>query len=170
MSPARAESASLRYLQRLKRLYNPNHGIPSGLTAFTLYAVINLAASQVNPMFGGASSGITFRIDTSPNTPDLEETNVQGVAGTQTLSLSTWYTEVVTYNNGTTTTSFYYASGGTLNAAGVAMSPAFTFSGTTPYLGTDTVAFLNGSVAEWGYLNSVNTAGIANWSSCHYGV
>jgi hypothetical protein len=145
--------------------------VPSGVTAFTLYAVINLSASQVNVIFGGAGSGITYRINNTTNQPDLEESGVQGINGTQTLSLSTWYTEIVTYDNGTTTTSFFDASGGALNSHGVSASPAFTFSGTMPKLASDNFSELfNGKIAEWGYLNSVNTAGIANWSSCHYGV
>lgn len=143
--------------------------IPSGLTTLTLYAVINLTTSQVNSIFGGAGSGLIFRINSS-NNPDLESSGVVGVSGSQTLSLSTWYTEVVTYNNGTTTTNFYYASGGSLNAAG-SVSQAFSWSGNVPYLANDNYnEVFAGKIAEWGYLNSVNTAGIANWSSCHYGV
>lgn len=145
--------------------------IPSGLTALTMYAVIYVTAAQNNAIFGATNNGgLTYRINGSSN-PDLEQLAVQGNSGTQTLSLNTWYTEVVTYNGGTTTTSFYYASGGTLNAAGAPGGPAFSWSTTTTYLGNDQFGEpFAGKIAEWGYLNSVNTTGIAPWSQCHYGV
>jgi hypothetical protein len=124
--------------------------IPSGLTTFTLYAVINLTAAQVNPMFGGGGSGIVFQVNGS-NYPDPEESRVVGVSGTQTISLNTWLIEIVTYDNGTTTTSFYYPSGGVLNSGGSGSSQALSFSGNLPKLGIDQYgeAFA-GKIAEWG--------------------
>lgn len=151
----------------------PTTAIPSGLTNLTFYAVINITTGSVyNAFFGSTSSQFAEFAVTSGNVPQLAETGIAGAQGTQTISTGTWYTLIVTYANGTTTTSFYNASGGALNPQGSFGGPAMTFPNPTADLGASRgdPSFFNGKIAEWGYTNSVNTAGIANWSSCHYGV
>jgi hypothetical protein len=148
----------------------PTTAIPANPTAFTLYAVMEATTVSVhNPLFGGNNSGISFKVDPS-NVMDLSVQGVSDAFGSQTIAASTWYTQVVTYDNGTTTGSFYAASGGGLTAHGSGSAAGFT--ATTPNLGGIPLQgiFFTGNIAEWGYLNSVSTAGIANWSSCHYGV
>jgi hypothetical protein len=145
--------------------------IPSGVTNFTMYAIFNpTTASTYNAFFAGGNNSIEFAITTT--TATLSQIGATSVPGSRSFSTGTWYTEVVTYANGSTTTAFYAASGGSLTSDGGSISQAFSFSSNTPYLGAIpmySVGF-NGPIAEWGYLNSVNTTGIANWSSCHYGV
>lgn len=149
----------------------PTTAIPSGVTAFTLYAVIKpTTVSTDNPIFGGNNNGIAYKSNSSGKM-DLSAQGFTGVAtGTQTLVANTWYTQVVTFNNGASTTIFYSASGNTLTSFGGGGGGSFPNS--TPYLGGIPIEsiWFTGSIAEWGYLNSVSTTGIANWSSCHYGV
>jgi hypothetical protein len=149
----------------------PATAIPSGLTVFTLYVILNVTTLQDGAMFGGVGGGIEYRIDSSGK-PGLLVQSVVGTSGTQTLSTGTWYTVVVTHDNGTTTTNFYNATSGTLSAQGNNTTQAMVLTSTTNDLGgaTGNSEFFNGEIAEWGYLNSVNTAGIAAWSNCHYGV
>lgn len=149
----------------------PTTPIPSGLTAFTLYAILDITTgSKNNPLFGGVAQSIRYDADTT-NTMDLTQQDVVTVPGAPTLATNTWYTVVVTYLNGTSTSTFYNASGGTLHNAGSGVQ-ALSFSSATTDLGAahGDSAFFTGNIAEWGYTNSVTTAGIANWSSCHYGV
>lgn len=151
----------------------PTTAIPSGLTNLTFYAVINTSTTGYNAFFGSTSNQFAeFAIINGSNVPQLAETGIAGAQGTQTISPGTWYTLIVTYANGTTTTSFYDASGGALNPQGSVSSPAMSFPNPTIDLGASRgdPNFFNGKIAEWGYTNSVNTAGIANWSSCHYGI
>lgn len=144
----------------------------SGLTAVTVYAVVNMTSTSVlNYIYGGANFGFTFRTNTD-GTVGFGVEGIVGSDGTQVLSPSTWYTIVVTYDNGTTTTNFYNATGGGLAPEGTS-GTALSWSAATPTMASDTPnfsSFFGGSIAEWGYTNSVNTSGIANWSSCHYGV
>jgi hypothetical protein len=123
-------------------------------------------------LFGGTNNSIEFGIDPSDNAV-INQQDIIGVSGTATFPAGTWYTEVVTYNNGTTTTALYKANGGALTSDGGSTSQAMSFSATTPYLGGQTLtgSYFNGSIAEWGFLSgSANPAGIAQWSSCHYGI
>lgn len=152
----------------------PTTAIPSGLSAFTLYAIIKPSSVSVNnAIFGGVTGGIEYRINSSAN-PDVLVQSVADVnSGSQTLTASTWTTQVVTFTtSGSGTIAFYNATGGTLNAAGSGIPAATSFTSTTNDLGgaPATAEFFHGDIAEWGYLNSVSTATIAHWSSCHYGV
>lgn len=151
---------------------NPTTPIPSGLTAFTFYAIIEITTgSKFNPILGGVGNSIRWDSDNT-DTMLLTEQDVISVPGLPTLTTNTWYTVVVSYLNSTTTTTFYHASGGTLHTDSSNSTQPLAFSATTPDLGAahgDSV-FFTGNIAEWGYVNSVSTAGIANWSSCHYGV
>jgi hypothetical protein len=153
----------------------PTTAIPSGLTNVTLYAVVNatsLTLTGENPIFGiSNNNAMLFQLNTSGN-PQFEQYGVASASSTQTVSTGTWYTLVVTYANGTTTTNFYSASGGSLTAEGSVTSPGMSFSNPTTALAGELEfgGFFAGKIAEWGYLNSVNTTGIASWSSCHYGV
>lgn len=146
--------------------------IPSSVTAFTIYAIVNYSTSTSNAIIGGTSSGaIEYRINSS-NHPDLL---IQGAVdlgtGTQTLSPNTWYTEVITYQISGAYT-FYFASGGNLTAAGTGSGSSSPFSSGTQTLGAAPGAseMFNGQIAEWGYLDSVNTSGIATWSNCHFNI
>lgn len=154
-----------------------NTAIPSGVTAFTLYAVFKPAAPSSNgyDMFdSNVNNSIEFQIANASQggVAALNEKDIIGTYANRAYPSGNWYAEVATYNNGTTTTNFYAVSGGALAPDGVNTSQAFTFSGTTANLGGDTLTsqYFDGSIAEWGFLNSVNTAGIANWVLCHYGV
>lgn len=150
--------------------------IASGLTTFTMYAIFKPAGTPASghnyDLFGGTNNSIEFGIDPSDNAV-INQQDIIGVSGTATFPAGTWYTEVVTYNNGTTTTALYKANGGALTSDGGSTSQAMSFSATTPYLGGQTLtgSYFNGSIAEWGFLSgSANPAGIAQWSSCHYGI
>jgi hypothetical protein len=151
--------------------------IASGLTSFTMYAIFKPAGVPSGghnyDFFGGTNNSIEFGIDPSGDNAFLNQQDIIGVAGNATFPSGTWYTEVVTYNNGTTTTALYKANGGALTSDGGSTSQAMSFSATTPYLGGQTLtsSYFNGSIAEWGFLSgSANPAGIAQWSSCHYGI
>lgn len=151
----------------------PTTPIASGLTAFTMYAIFKPAgtpSSHNYDLFGGTNNSIEFGIDDSAGNAFLNQQDIIGASGNATFPSGTWYTEIVTYQNGTSTTSFYKANGGALTSDGGGVQ-SMTFSSTTPYLGGEPLTgdYFNGSIAEWGFLNSVNTAGIAAWSSCHYG-
>ena len=153
----------------------PTTPIASGLTTFTMYAIFKTAgtpSSHNYALFAGNNNSIEFGIGLAGDTAFINQQDIIGVSGTKTFPSGTWYTEVVTYNNGTTTTALYKANGGALTSDGGSTSQAMSFSATTAYLGGQTLtsSYFNGSIAEWGFLNSVNTAGIAQWSSCHYGI
>ncbi len=154
----------------------PTTPIASGLTSFTMYAIFKPAGTPSSghnyDFFGGTNNSIEFGIDPSDNAV-LNQQDIIGVNGNAAFPAGTWYTEIVTYQNGTTTTNFYKANGGALTPDGGSTSQALSFSATTPYLGGNTVtsSYFNGSIAEWGFLSgSANPSGIAQWSSCHYGI
>lgn len=146
---------------------------PTDLTVYAIFKTATTPTTKGYPFIGGAANGIEFGIDTA-NQAFLNQQDITGTNGTRTYTSGTWYAEAITYHNATTTTNFYAVSGGGLSADGVSASPAMTFSAAAPNLGANTngsdLEYFNGSIAEWGYLSSVNTAGIAAWSSCHYGV
>lgn len=143
---------------------------PTDLTVYAVFKTATTPTSHGYPFIGGAANGIEFEVGTG-NQISLNQQDVAGVAGIRTFTPGTWYGEVATYKNSTTTISFYAVSNGALLPDGGGVQ-AFSFSATTPDLGANTHdnEFFNGPIAEVGYLDSVNTAGIANWLSCHYGI
>jgi hypothetical protein len=139
---------------------------------FTIYVIFNMAAgSRNNELLGGAATSSINLVVSTSNQVTLNEQAVAGVNGNRALSTGTWYGEAVTYQNGSGTNSFYALSGGTATSDGVIVTPQ-SFTSVTTALGAAPQFSLtfDGSIAEWGYLTSANIAGIANWSSCHYGV
>lgn len=147
--------------------------IVSTITAFTVYAIVNATSlATTGGMIGGAIGGLEFRINSSTGVLDMSSVAISDFAiGTTSHSTGTWYTLVGTYSSAGTWT-FYHASAGGLvqeDTGSTAFSP---FTGTTGDLGATHVTseYFNGKIAEWGYLNSISTAGIANWSVCHYGI
>ena len=149
----------------------PTTPLPTASSDITMYAVIYVtAASQPNNMFGGGAAGVSYRVNSSNNV-DFGSEGLSASTGTQVLSPNTWYTEIVTYSNSTNVTNFYFASAGSLIAAGSETLALGITATTTTLGGAPTEAlFFTGKIAEWGYANSVTTAAIANWSSCHYHV
>jgi hypothetical protein len=148
----------------------PTTPIPA-TTNLTVYAIFNLAGGTHNEFFGGIASSIDYQIGGS--VANLNQQGVAGGNGIRTLSTGTSYLEVATYNNATSDTEFYAgSSGGTLVSDGNSIQ-ALSFSSATATLGAvlPFSRFLNGSIAEWGYANSVNASNtIAAWAKCQYGV
>lgn len=145
--------------------------VPLTLSTFTIYAVVNITtASLSNAIFGGAVGGIEYRINSSNNPELLKAATLSIGSGTQTLSAGTWYTQVMTYTSASGY-NFYHANGGSLTLAGTGSSST-TFLGAANNIGAGAAQseVLTGNLAEVGFLNSVNTAGIAAWSSCHFGI
>lgn len=143
---------------------------PTDLTIYAVFKTATAPTSHGYPFIGGTANGIEFEVGTG-NQISLNQQDTVGIAGNRTFTPGTWYGEVATYKNSTTTVSFYAVSNGALVPDGGGPQ-ALSFSATTPDLGANTHdnEFFNGPIAEVGYLDSANTAGIANWLSCHYGV
>lgn len=150
--------------------------IPTGVTDLTMYAIFNPAGTPSSHDYdlisGSANNSMEFGIDPSDHI-FFNQMDIIGAGGALTFPVSTWYTEVVTFHNGTSTTQFYRTVGGALVPDGPATVQAMTFSAVTGNLGGETLTnnYFNGSIAEWGFLSgSTSTTGIAKWSSCHYGI
>lgn len=149
----------------------PTTPIPASPTAFTLWALIKPSSVTVNnAIFGGTTGGIEYRINSSGNPDVLVQSTADVNSGSQMLTASTWTMQVVTFNF--STIAFYEAVGGNLVSHGSGSPAATSFTSTTNDLGgaPTTAEYFHGDIAEWGYVNSVNTANIAYWSKCHYGV
>lgn len=150
--------------------------LTSGITqsgSITFYAVFKTpASSHQGALFGvQVGHGMEYRI-TSANKQDAVNQGLLDLGnGTTTLTSSTWYTSVMTYNYSTGALALYLCSAGTCSADGTATATS-TFSAATNDLGAaqDVGDYFNGLIAEWGYLNSANTTGIAAWSQCKYGI
>ena len=147
--------------------------IPSSISAFTMYAVMEFPTAHAGALLSNTPGGaIEWRIN-SGNNMQLEVNETLNIgASTQNLSTNTWYTVVVTYNTVSGAYAFYNASGGTLTAEGSGTN-AQSFTQPTAIIGNagfGTSDYYNGQIAEIGFLNSVNTTGIAAWSKCEYGL
>lgn len=150
----------------------PTTAIANPTGGLTIYVIFNQTANPGNTaLIGGATSGLEYGVNGSGNM-FLNQQSIQGIgAGSSTVSLSTWYTKVITFNSSSNVWQFYNVSSGTLTSDG-AGSTGYPAWAATPNLGgaPDVGQNFHGSIAEWGYINSVNTTGIAAWSSCHYAI
>lgn len=155
-----------------------NSSIPQS-GSITFYAILNWSSTCTSSgcsIFGlSLSHGLNWQINAATTTTGHQRLLSQGLAevaiGTQNYTAGVWYTVVTTYNFSTGAWSFYNCAAGTcsLDSSGTGTS---TFSASTDDLGAgqDTTEYFGGQIAEWGYLNSANTSGIAAWSQCKYGI
>lgn len=143
-------------------------------TTFTFYAVAEVTNVSSNRGLIGANSSANFEIRTASTTPNvtlLSQATAQIAVSGTALPTSTWFTLVVTYNTVSGAYNFYKAVGGSLTSLGSGTSIASFSAATTQLGGAQSVSdFWFGSIAEWGYLNSTSTTGIAAYSQCEYGI
>jgi hypothetical protein len=156
-------------------LTTPNVLPQSGSATF--YAVIeptSTCASTNCAMFGGAATNnFEYRVNTSSKQQMLQQQNVSIGIGTATISTTAFTTVAATYNFGTGAWALFTCSGGTCSSDGSGTGgPTSGWANSSTYLGAapDIAEWFSGYIAEWGYLNSISTAGIGAYSSCQYGI
>jgi hypothetical protein len=138
----------------------------------TLYAVIEPTSSG-GGILGSATAGTNGSVEWAINGGGgqfFNSLNRAAIAsGAATISTSHFSTLAMTYDFTSGVANLYICSGGTCTLDGTGTSTAQFFNATNS-LGTTGIFFFSGYIAEWGYLNSVNTAGIATYSQCEYGI
>ena len=141
-------------------------------TQLTLYAVLKPSATSFTGAIIGsnAASGPEWRINSTGHQEFLSQSSASVGTSTSVVSTSAYSTIAMTYNYSTGALSFYICASGTCTLDGTATS-APGFLGRVNWLGNASNSEqFSGNIAEWGYIDSVTTAGIAAWSQCKYGI
>jgi hypothetical protein len=139
---------------------------------FTIYAMVkssSLSGYQTIISNDANTSSIEYGI---PNAAH-QYVRVNGYSsglGSATLSTGTWYTLALTFTYSTLAYNLYICSGGTCTSDGSGTAGGSPSQPINSLFGPNGDDSWNGYVAEWGYLNSVSTSGIAAYSLCKYGI
>ncbi len=152
----------------------PSGGTVSASGSITLYAVLKPSATPfTGGIFGSAvNSGPEWRIESTGGKQEFLKQGIVSI-GTSTSAVSTaaYSTIVMTYNYTSGVLTFYKCASGTCTTDGTATSaPGFTLRQNVLGFASVVNEQFVGNIAEWGYLNSSSTAGIAAWSQCKYGI
>jgi hypothetical protein len=153
--------------------------IAVGSGTLTWYAVLeptSAASASLGiigaPTQAGGSGSFEWRITGSSNNQQTLSEQRAGIGlGTATIATSHFSAIVTTYNFSTGAWALYTCASGTCTSDGSGTATA-TWGLTIRELGAASgdTAWFNGYIAEWGYLNSISTTGIASYVNCQYGI
>jgi hypothetical protein len=145
--------------------------IPTSVTTYSWYAVLNPTTGATLKIFGGSANGDLRWYISSTGHQGLGIGGGSTIAtGTATLASGTWVTIAFTYNSSTGAAALYKCSAGTCSSDGTATvtsSPTVAIS--TLGIGEGSSPF-KGDIAEIGYYNGISISGVGSWSSCEYGI
>lgn len=139
-----------------------------GVTAYTIYAVIEPTGTGNRAFVGGATGELEYRINSSNHQELLYAFHASIGTGTATFSGSSFVAIAETYDSTSGAYALYTCAGGTCTSDGTGtsaqpISPATSLGGNTD--------FFNGYIAEIGAANSIlSVASIGTYVNCEYGL